>query len=641
MGKKDDMKKKKLESAGKALGSAAEKVSDQAEDALDAVKNQAEDIVDAVKDKAEDIVDAVKDKAEDIADAAEDKAEDIADAVEDKAEDIADAAEDKAEDIADAVKGKAEDADEPKKKKHHRTPEAERERALNKVKRRKKFKYGILATVITLVFLAIVLVVNLIVGALDKRYNWSIDLTSKGLYQIDDQTADYLHKLSSDIDMIMLADESLFETRTGTLKLLAETLKRFETESNGKIKVQYINPTTHPEVQNLYLNNTNETATEGSVVVKCGDLVRLVPFTDLINQESQMDYTTYEQVTKTTFTGEQALISAIIGVTDLHPVKVGLIDKTNGAAIYPPQEQYCYTRLNELLSKNNYEAESIDIATQELSEDYDVLILCSPSSDLTETQVQKLSDYLHNDGKCGKTLIYFASIFRTTDIPNLNAFLELWGLSVQNAVVVESDSAKGQIVNTSLQQLPLSNIPVVTPNMEEELNQNYRSGNVPIVAPYHCAINTLFEDNSGRVTSPLLVASDTAVVMPLDSPADDFDINTAEKGAWNVAVLAENNFFANSENYQSRLIAFGSALFVDYFIGGSAASYDNSNYFMTLLNSVSGKDNAITVASKSLDPTKITVTAAQSAAIRNVILLVIPAAVVLIGILVYVRRRNK
>ena len=49
----------------------------------------------------------------------------------------------------------------------------------------------------------------------------------------------------------------------------------------------------------------------------------------------------------------------------------------------------------------------------------------------------------------------------------------------------------------------------------------------------------------------------------------------------------------------------------------------------------------ITVASKSLDPTKITITEAQAKTIRNVIVFVIPAAVALIGILVYVRRRNR
>jgi len=466
MGKKDDIKKKNLGSA---------------KDAADAVKEKAEDILDAAADKAEEITDAVKEKAEDITDAVKDKAEDVIEAAEDTAEKAADAVSEKAEALKDAAKEAADGAEksEKKPKKHQRTPEAERERALNKVKRRKKLKYGTLATVITLVVIAAVIMVNVIVSKLDKRYNWNIDLTSAGDYQIDEQTTDYLHQLKDDIRMVMLADEAQFDDYK-ELKVLSETLKRFQSESNGKITLEFIDPTKHPEVQNLYLQNTNETATTGSVIVKCGELVRLVPYTDLLTIDSDYDYTTGQQKSETKFIGEQSLISAIIGVTDLHPVKVGLINKTGGQALYHQNEQYCYQRLSELLKKNNFDATDIDIANDEISADYDFVILCSPCNDLTEAQIKKLSAFLNNDGKCGKSMVYFATPFVLTEQKNLGNFLAEWGVAVENAVIVESDDAKGQIVNTSLQQLPLSNIPVVTYNPDALLNANYKPSAVRI-----------------------------------------------------------------------------------------------------------------------------------------------------------------
>ena len=218
MGKKKDIKKN--------LGSAeaaADAVKEKAEDILDAAADKAEEITDAVKDKAEDIAEAVKDKAEEIADAAEETAEDITEAAEETADKAAGALKEKAKDLKDAAE---DDADsEKKKKKHQRTPEAERQRALNKVKRRKKFKYGTLATIITLVFIAAVALINVIVYKLDQRYNWNIDLTSKGDYQIDEQTTDYLHQLKDDIKMVMLADEAQFDDYK-ELKVLSETLIR-------------------------------------------------------------------------------------------------------------------------------------------------------------------------------------------------------------------------------------------------------------------------------------------------------------------------------------------------------------------------------------------------------------------------------
>ena len=623
MGKKDDIKKKNLGSAK----AAADAVKDKAEEVLDAAADKAEEITDAVKDKAEEITDAVKDKAEEITDAAEDTAEAAADAVQEKAEALKDAAGEPAE-------------TEKKSKKHQRTPEAERERALKKVKRRKKLKYGTLATIITLVVIAAVAMVNVIVMKLDKRYHWNIDLTSKGMYEIDEQTVDYLHQLKDDIKMVMLADEAQFDEYK-ELKVLSETLNRFTSESNGRISLEYIDPTKHPEVQNLYLSSTNETATTGSVIVKCGDLVRLVPYTDLLTVDSNYDYATGQQTDETKFIGEQSLLSAIIGVTDLHPVKVGLINRTGGQALFNPNEQYCYQRLAELLKKNNFDTTEIDIASDEISADYDFVILCSPATDLTEAQVKKLSTYLNNDGQCGKSMVYFASMFQTGDMKNLGNFLAEWGIRVDRAVIMESDDAKGQIVNTSLYQLPVSNVPVVTYNPDALLNANYKPGTIPIVAPYHCSIVTLFEENAGRNTYPLLTTASTGALMPLDITSDSFSLDTAEKGSFNIAVESDMNFIANGSTYKSRLVTFGSPLFVDYFIGGSSTSYDNSNYFITMLNTLSGKDNAITIASKSLDPAKITITEAQAKGIRTVTVLVFPAVVALIGILVYLRRRNR
>ena len=168
-----------------------------------------------------------------------------------------------------------------------------------------------------------------------------------------------------------------------------------------------------------------------------------------------------------------------------------------------------------------------------------------------------------------------------TDMKNLNNFLAEWGLVIDNAIVMEGDENRGQMVNTSLRQLPLTGVPIVTASPDAPLNVNYKGGSVPIVAPYHSPIRTLFEDSAGRNTYPLLVTSDTAVILPLDEPAENFDVNKAEKAVRNIAVQAEHNYIAGGDTFKSRLIAFGSPLFVDYFIGGSATSYDNSNYFIT------------------------------------------------------------
>lgn len=541
------------------------------------------------------------------------------------------------------------DKDSKKKKKHTRTPEAEKERALRSVKRRKKFKYGILATLITAVFIAIVIAVNLICGMLDNRYNWNIDLTSKGIYQIDDQTVDFLHKLNDDIKITVLANEAFF-LEDSNLKVLAETLTRFRTESNGHISVEYIDANKNPEAISVYKQNYSGDLQSGDVVVSKGDLVRVLamsnggyrsngPTTYLFKQESSMDYTTYQQTSTLSFVGEQSLVSAIMGVTDLNPVTVGMIDMNNGNQIYDTRDSGNFMLLKDLLDKNNYQVESVDIATAELNDTYDILMLCSPSSDLTEAQVQKLTDYLNNDNKYGRNLVYFGSVFKSKDTKNLDAFLELWGIRINHAYISESDEAAAQVATIAIGTV--GGIPAVKADASTSVNANYAGANLPIIAPLCCPVERLYEQNSGRNTYSLLATSDTCYLYPLDESASEVNPDTAEKKSYDVAVLADSTFTGGSEILKSQVIAFGSGYILDYYVGSNAGNFDNANYFINMLNTVTGKEAAMTIAEKSLDRSSITISDSQSKAIRNVTVLVIPLVVAVIGIFVYVRRKNR
>lgn len=541
------------------------------------------------------------------------------------------------------------EADTKKKKKSNRTPEEEKERALNSVKRRKKLKYGILSVVISVVFIAIVVAVNLICGILDERYNWNIDLTSEGLYEIEDQTVEFLQKLNDDIKITVLANEAFF-FEDANLKVLSETLSRFKTESNGHITVEYIDANKNPEAISVYKQNYTGDLQSGDVVIAKGDLVRVIamsnggyrtngPTTYLFEQQSSFDPATYQQTSSLSFVGEQSLVSAIMGVTDLNPVKIGMIDMTNGMQIYDERDSYCFARIKELLDKNNYEVESVDIALSELSADYDVLMLCSPTNDLTEAQVQKITDFLNNDNKYGKNLMYFGSPFKSKSTANLNAFLELWGLKIGDAYISESDEVAAQVASIAVGTV--GGIPVVKPNMEAELNAKYQNSTLPIIAPLCCPIERMFDQNSGRNTKALLTTSETSFLYPLDETASDFDPESAEKASYDVAVIADSTFTAGSDILKSQVTAFGSAWFLDYVVAASAGSYDNANYFINLLNTLTGKEAAMTIAEKSLNTTQITVSDSQSKAIRNVTVLIIPFAVAALGIVVYVRRKNR
>ena len=523
-----------------------------------------------------------------------------------------------------------------KKAKKERTPEEEAERALNSVKRKKRLKYGTFATVVTLVFLAIVVVLNVIVNLLDDRFNLNIDLTSSGLYEIDAKTIEYLNQLDKDIQLTVLADESYF-FENNQLKVVAETLNRFRSESHDHISIEYVDMNKNPEAVRKYSDKYTGNFSIGDIVVSSGDLVRVLSFTDdVIKTETTINYATYQQEKKSSFIGEQSLVSALMGVTDLNPVKVGLINKMNGSPIYYQYEMYCYQRLSELLDKNNYKVTELDITSDALSDDYQLLILCAPQEDLTQQQIQKLTDYMYNGGKYGKNMIYFSSP-NQKKTPKLDEFLETWGIKVGEAVVYEGNDAAAQYVNIALG--PLNAVPVLSVS-DDELNKSMAASKLPIVAPIGRPLELLFDSNSGRTTNALLTSAATCYLYPLTETTEDFNPDNAEKGSFVLAAVANSYYSEGSDEYKSSMAVFGSGWFLDYYVA-SNDSYNNAAYFVSLMNTMTGKENVIQIAEKSLDQTTIEITEESAKMIRNITMFIIPLIVGIIGVVVYVRRKNK
>ena len=86
-----------------------------------------------------------------------------------------------------------ETAKEPKKKK-----------SFNK----KKLKYGSVATVITVVFIAVIVFINLIAGILTERKGLKLDLTPEKYYDISQQTIDYVSSIDKDVEIAVFDNES-------------------------------------------------------------------------------------------------------------------------------------------------------------------------------------------------------------------------------------------------------------------------------------------------------------------------------------------------------------------------------------------------------------------------------------------------
>jgi len=547
---------------------------------------------------------------------------------------------------------------------------------LKQRQRKKKMKYGSVAVAITLIVTAIVILLNVVVGLLVERYpNAKLDLTTSHLYEVSDETIDYIKNLESPVEIAVSSEESTLE-KDSYLKMVTEMLKKYQSYSD-EITITYFDTTKNPDILSKYQSKYSGNISSDNVIVCSGDRVRVFPLSDFFEMDqNKLQYYYYGQATLaeciTAFKGEQSLTNAIMNVTDANPQRVGFISTSNGNSIYNPTNGNVYATqvLNTLLDDNGYDVTQLDMVTDEISPaDYDLLVLLAPVNDLTVDAVEKLETFLHNDGNLGKRLLYIAD-FTQGNTPNLDAFLKDWNIVVDTSYVIDDNATTQQAVTLMVAGNQRMYAPIVTQG-----SSDYSSGlantSLPIVAPVSRPILTR-DANNGRVVTNLLETADTAYCVPLnldgnaekaeaawdaangvektteatteeateETTTTTFDVASAERNSYSVMAFSQNQISKDNTLLESDVMVIGSMGYFDVYVAQDT-SYNNAEYFISALNTICGKSDNIVIASKNTNLTSMDVTASQMKMITTVVMVVLPAIMVVIGIVIWARRKSR
>ena len=547
------------------------------------------------------------------------------------------------------------------------------EKRQKKMQVRKKLKYGGIATAVTVIFVAVVVLLNVVVAQVCKRNPDAVlDLTTANLYEISDDTVDYIKNLNQDVEIAISSEESTFQSDK-YYKMISETISKYQGYSDH-ISVTYFDTTKDPDILSKYQDLYAGDISSNQIIVTSGDRIKVYSLTDMfeIDQDKyQSYYYGYASLSDciTGFKGEQTLTTAIMNVTDSNPKSVAVITKSNGNYIFSATQAnaYAVTAMENLLNDNGYDVKELDMVNDTLdAETYDIVVLPAPANDLTMDAIKKLQDFLQNDGNLGKQLIYVADYTQSVT-PNLDAFLKDWNLQVDSSYVREDDNNRNQTVQIVASAGKGLIAPIVSLGDSENYGGNLANSSLPIVAPLARPIQEL-PSNNGRVVYSLLQSSDTSYAYPLTQQASSgedtteaaseesqeateaattetaattsFDTDSAVRGANTVMALSQSQQSTGSELIESDVIVLGSMAMMDYYLTQDS-SYNNAEYFIGVLNSVCGKEDSIVIASKDMTATSISATQTQLVTLRTIVVFLIPLAVAAAGIVVFLRRRNR
>lgn len=534
----------------------------------------------------------------------DDTPDDSADTSEDTSEDGADNAEDVSDDdTAENASGKKEKRSFKKKRKINT----------------RSLKHGSLSVAFTVIFVAAVVLVNVLVTLVSDRAGISADLTGGGLYTLDETTENYLkNRLDADITVTVLNSEQTFKQSQNT-RQVSEILERMKTRS-GHINIEYLNLDQNPNYVSQF--GRDETLDTDYIVVECEKTGRhrIITPTDyfgLDSEEAMYYYYYYGYVGE--YLIEQEAVSAMMYTSNEDLVRIAFAEgfgESDSSA------------LKDLLKKNGYSVETVDLLTAaEIDSDIDFVIVHAPRLDISSDCLAKLDRFLDNGGRYGKNVLYFAAVTQQKT-PGIDSFLRDWSVSVGFYDIGQTDA--NYLIST------------LTPYAHRQriCSTSYTA------AVYGSGLYTLgadirpvfIEDNGLASVTALMKTYDNAFLYPLDNiTGEGFDIDTAQRGEFNDVTVSVK--YA-PDGTPSRLFVIGS----DTLSGSYLMAYSNANnseFFVNLFDFVSGKEAGIVIKAKSPVNLTFEMNAKTANSLALVLCIIVPVCVIAAGIVVWLRRRHR
>lgn len=467
----------------------------------------------------------------------------------------------------------------------------------NKAGKRKRTRLGGYSFLVCIIAAAIVIIINMIVGSFPSTVT-KLDISDEGLYTISEETEKIVSAVNEDITVYYLKGASISEEA----QMMLDLLDRYKA-INSHISVQTVDPVLKPT---FYTKYTDTTPSENSLIFESAKRYKLVDFSNILVTSQSFDYSTYSYVTNYSFAGESAITSAIEYVTSN--------DLTTVYAVSGNGEANMSEALTSALSTDNINYSTVSLMNGEggVPNDADCVIIYSPSYDLTEEEIEYLNSYMENGGKLILVTSYSASL------PNIEAFTESHGLTWADGVVFETSQSY-------FYQYPYYLLPQITKN---DITSLLTSANINILMPASHGI--LKSENSDGVTIESLLSSSESSFLKNDPE----NSSTFEKEDGDT----EGSFMIGARSTDSetggQLIWFSSP----YIAQNSAG---NLEYFIALINSVCEKEASVTIAAKTLMSEALVVPEASANLLMIVMCVVIPIAIMVLGLLIWNYRRKR
>lgn len=475
-----------------------------------------------------------------------------------------------------------------------------------RIQNKKNLKHGSYSMGAITIFIAIIVVLNLVLQEVPSKYR-EIDLSTQKLYSIGDQTKKVLKKLDKDVEIYYIAQSG---SESSDIQKL---LEKYE-EGSDHIKVEQKDPAVNPKFVSQY---TSDGVSNNSVIVVCGDKNKVIDNNSLY--ETTVNYQTYSNEV-TGFDGEGQITSAINYVTsDSMPVMYTLEGH---------DEATMSDTLKDTIQKANIDIQSLNLLTMDrVPDDADLLFIFAPAKDISEDEASKIISYLENGGKA-----LIVSNYSSEEMPNFASVLENYGVKTADGIVLEGDT------NHYISQNPSYLLPNIESN---DITSSLSSGSRYILMPLAQGIVKSDNYRDSLEITDILTTSNGSYskvnvedMQTMEKESDDID------GPFAVGVSITENL---DDEKETQIVYYSSeALFNDQMnTMVSGANYELISASVNWMCESEEDSNTISIASKSYDTSTLTIPAADASFWSIFVTAVVPVVILVIGGGIWMKRRKQ
>lgn len=449
------------------------------------------------------------------------------------------------------------------------------------VKSKRAMSNSAMALGLSAVVLVLVVAINLLLRAIPVRYT-RYDVSESQLYTLGGTSYELIQSLEQPVDIYYLAQEGAEDTNVKNL------LERYQT-SSSQVHWETVDPAYNPSFASEY---GYDDATEGSLLVVSGERSRLILPTSFYQSgtDEAGNYTIG-------FDAEQQITSAIRYVISTDTPKVYRLTGHGEAEL----DSYA------LQTIQNQNLELVDlslVSSGQIPEDTRALILNAPMVDYTQEEVDILRDYL----ELGGSLVLVTDGQMST--PNLAALLEEYGITLAEGYLSEGNSDY-HISGLDYYLLPDLGEDEIT----EDMNGRY------VLIPY--AQGALINENTVAEVTPLLITSDKAVPDSDPEAEGTFLLSAVSGNSGGGAIL----WVGGSGIWNGSL--------------DSVVSGGNSQFLVGGLSTLCGQADTLVISSKSLQLEGLVLPESAVMLWGCVFTILIPLALIGVGIAVTLKRRRQ